>query len=233
MTRKLVLLAGVFLLIAGACGGSSSEEGEGVASLSGAVDDEIVAIPAPDGDVAEISAEDALLAFTACMRANGVEIEDPIVDADGAVTFAFRGGTGPGDAGFDRETAQAAREECSDLIEGVTLGLGRGDFTEIQDNLFEFAACMRDNGYEMNDPDFSNFGPGGGGGGGGGGEATFAGPFGEIDPDDPAFVSASEACSDILAGFGPGGGRVTGGGGPGGPGGPGRPGGGNGGGGNG
>ena len=41
---------------------------------------------------------------------------------------------------------------------------------------------MRDNDYEMNDPDFSNFGPGGGGGGGGGG-----GPFGVIDRDDPRF----------------------------------------------
>ena len=30
------------------------------------------------------------------------------------------------------------------------------------------------------------------------------GPFGVIDRDDPDFIAANEACSDILAGFGAG-----------------------------
>ena len=107
--------------------------------------------------------------------------------------FRFRGGAGPQDAGFDREAAQAARETCSGLLEGVTLGLGRGDFTEIQDRLLEFATCMRENGYDMPDPDFGNLQPRGGEG-----DGQFTGPFGEIDPEDPSFVVASEACSDVL-----------------------------------
>ena len=115
--------------------------------------------------------------------------------------FRFRGGAGPQDAGFDREAAQAARETCSGLLEGVTLGLGRGDFTEIQDRLLEFATCMRENGYDMPDPDFGNLQPRGGEG-----DGQFTGPFGEIDPEDPSFVAASEACSDVLSGFGQGGG---------------------------
>ena len=59
---------------------------------------------------------------------------------------------------------------------------------------------MRENGYEMDDPDLSSFTLGGEGQGGEG-DGQIAGPFGEIDPDDPAFQAAFEACQDVLAGF--------------------------------
>ena len=51
---------------------------------------------------------------------------------------------------------------------------------------------IRDNGYDMPDPDFTNDGPGQGGA-----------QIGPIDPDDPDFVSADEACRSIFteAGF--------------------------------
>ncbi|MCH8991206.1 MAG: hypothetical protein IIA44_05580, partial [Acidobacteria bacterium] len=60
----------------------------------------------------------------------------------------------------------------------------------------------------VDDPDFSNFGPGQGGGGGdgpgGGGGGLFGGQF---DPDDPEVQAALEACQDIFGGgFGPRGG---------------------------
>ena len=99
---------------------------------------------------------------------------------------------------------------CNDELEGVALGFrGQGvDQTEREDALLEYAVCMRDNGYDMPDPNF-DFTPGQGGGGGG----TFTGPFGEIDPDDPAFVTAQQACEELLAGIGRGpGGRPGGGG---------------------
>ena len=44
------------------------------------------------------------------------------------------------------------------MLEGVTLGRQQRDLTEFQDTFLEFASCMRDNGYDMPDPDFSNFG---------------------------------------------------------------------------
>jgi hypothetical protein len=62
------------------------------------------------------------------------------------------------------------------------------DFTEIQDTLLVFAQCMRDNGFDLPDPDFSNFDLAGG-----------VGPFGEIDPTEPDFEKALEACQDIFA----------------------------------
>jgi hypothetical protein len=57
---------------------------------------------------------------------------------------------------------------------------------------------MRDNGYDMDDPDFSSFGPGAEGEPA---EGARVGPFGEIDQDDPDFVAANEACGEILGGL--------------------------------
>jgi hypothetical protein len=122
-------------------------------------------------------------------------VADPTVDADGNVDLQ-----GMFAAAEDLEQAEieAAAEACSEYIENVVPTFSDIDFTQLQDDLLEFAECMRDNGYDMPDPDFSNFGlPGGDGPNGG--------PFGELDADDPAFEQALQACQDILAGFaGPG-----------------------------
>jgi hypothetical protein len=113
---------------------------------------------------------------------------------------------------IDRAAMEAAMGACQEHLEGVAIGRGGGDFdlTELQDTMVDYAACMRDNGYDMPDPDFSSFGPGGGESGQGGG-----GPFGAIDFDDPDFMSAQQECEDLLSGFrGPGqggGGRTEGG----------------------
>jgi len=201
MKRRLGVLIFVIGMVATACGGDGG--GGGVASLEAAD-----TVEGDSGDVAgepvvaEVDQEEAMLNFAACMRDNGVDIDDPTVDADGNVRFGgFRGVTQ--DPESDRAALQAAMEVCQENLEGIALGRGGGDFdlTELQDTLVEYAACMRDNGYDMADPDLSNFGPGGGEPGQGGG----GGPFGEIDFDDPDFISAQEVCQDILAGFrGPG-----------------------------
>jgi hypothetical protein len=150
------------------------------------------------------SDEEAILAFAACLRDEGIDVEDPTVDADGNLRPPR-----PRDAGVaDREMARAAMESCSEHLDNVAFGLDAADRSEREDQLFEYAACMRENGYEMPDPDFSAFGqPGEGGGPGAGG----GGPFGEIDRDDPTFRTAQEACSSIfdgdrVPGSGPGGG---------------------------
>lgn len=202
--KKIMLLVAVLALVATACGGSADAD-DGVASL----DDTAQLDSASDTTVApELTQEEALLEFTACLRDAGVDIDDPTVDADGNLQIA-RPNDGAGSAGsepsdFDREAFRAAREECGEFLEGVALGFRDTDRTEIEDQLLVYAACMRDNGYQMDDPDFSGT-PGQGGGGG---------PFGDIDRDDPAFIAAAEACEDSLPGFGPGGGggRLGGGG---------------------
>lgn len=199
-TRHFAIALIAVALLAGACGAGPATDG--VASLS---DPGAAESPDPTASV-ELSREEALLAFTACLRENGVDIDDPTVDADGNVQLAPPSGRQGGEEG-PGDQFREAREACADLLDDAALGFG-GDFdrTELEDDLVSFAECMRENGYDMPDPDFSSFGPGAGGGGG---------PFGAIDPDDPSFQTASEACGDILAGFGrgPGGGRPGGGGG--------------------
>lgn len=200
--KRLPLLIAVLALVATACGGSADAD-DGVATL-----DDATLLDTPDASLApDVSREEALLAFTACMREAGVDIDDPTVDADGNLRIArpnSGAGAEDGDGGnFRNEEFQAAREQCGELLEGATLGFQDQDRTEIEDQLLEFAACVRDNGYDMPDPDLSNFGTPGQGGGG---------PFGNIDRDDPAFQDATEACQDILSGFGAGGGRGFGGG---------------------
>ncbi|MCP4304077.1 MAG: hypothetical protein GY788_04180 [bacterium] len=201
-TRLFVLLLALGL-IAAACGGSD-ESDTGVASLD--VTDTTVTGDIGTEDEGAVDAEQAMLDLAACLRDNGVEIEDPTVDASGNVQFGgFRGATAADAAEIDREAFRAAMDQCQEILEGVALGFGgRGDIdvTELQDTMVEYAACMRDNGYDMDDPDLTSLGPGSGGearAGGGGG------PFGDIDRDDPDFVAAQEVCGDILGGL-PGGG---------------------------
>ena len=202
MNRLLISIVAFALLVA-ACGGSDSE---GVASL-----DATETTTAQDVSVdAAVSDEDALLEFSACLRENGIEdFEDPTINADGVPEFNLRSLGGE----HDREEMQAAFEACQDDLEGIAFGPGSVDLTEMEDTLVEFSACMRDNGYDMPDPDLSNFGSGGTGGGGEGGEG--GGLFGgELDRDDPDFISAMGECQYLFENlsFGRGGGPAGGGG---------------------
>ena len=141
------------------------------------------------------------------MRENGIEdFEDPTINADGTPEFNLRSLGGE----HDRDEMQAAFEACQDHLEGFAFGPGSVDLTEIEDTLVEFSACMRDNGYDMPDPDLSNFGNGGGGEGGEGG-GIFGG---ELDRDDPDFISALGECQHLFENlsFGRGGGPAGGGG---------------------
>jgi len=188
-----------FGLLAAACSGGEASE---VASLD-TTDTTLAQESAVD---AAVSDEDALLEFSACMRENGAEdFEDPTINADGVPEFGLRSLGGE----EDREVIEAAFEACQDHLEGLAFGPGSVDFTEMEDSLVEFAACMRENGYDMPDPDLSNFGNGGGGREEGGG--LFGG---QLDRDDPDFISAMGECSYIFENlsFGRGGGPAGGGG---------------------
>ncbi|MGB9357867.1 MAG: hypothetical protein WCC01_04845 [Acidimicrobiia bacterium] len=200
--RRLTVIAAIlaFGLLAAACSGSDADSG--VASLETAPEVAQDQEPAPDEAAAEepASDEEAILAFAACLRDEGLDVEDPTVDADGNLRPPR-----PRDIEeLDRDMMRSAMETCSEYLENVAFGLDGEDQTERQDQLLEYAACMRDNGYDMPDPDFSTMGNPGQGGGG---------PFGALDRDDPAFQTAQEACADIFGadgrvpGAGPGGGE--------------------------
>ena len=191
--RQMIILA-VLTLVLAACG--TSADGE-VATL----EDTATTAPQSSADQLDDDAEEALLVFAQCMRDNGVpEFPDPELDQNG--NLQLFGGGGPGQLGSDRSTIEAAFDECGDLIEGLISQIFRDiDQSEFQDSFLEFAVCMRDQGIDMPDPDFSGgFGPGEGGG---------RGLFGDIDPQDPAFQEAAEECQGIFeGGFGPRGGGL-------------------------
>jgi hypothetical protein len=183
-TRIMIPLLLPLAMLAAACGSGTSDTG--VASLAGDARDSQVSettVPGP-------SDEEAVLAYTACLRDEGLDVDDPTVDADGNL----RPPRPRGLEGTDQESARAAFDACSHFLADFTFGFDRGDQTERQDQLIEYAACMRENGYDMPDPDFSGSRTPGQGGGG---------PFGEMNPDDPAFQTAQAACGDIFGG-GPG-----------------------------
>src|SRR5210317_1067365 len=132
-----------FGLLAASCSGTDSDSG--VASLEtlaeptgdqGRAQDEVVA-----GE--PVSDEEAILAFAACLRDEGIDVDDPTVDADGNLRPPR-----PRDIGQeDREMVRAAMDACSEHLENVAFGLDAVDRSEREDQLFEYAACMRENGY--------------------------------------------------------------------------------------
>jgi len=181
MKRKIIIpLLLAFGLTAGAC--SSGAQDSGVASLDGNT-----AMDQTDAGTDQASAEDAVIAFTACLRDEGLDVEDPTVDDQGNLRPPRLRDI----ADVDREMAESAFATCAPHLEGVAFGLDSEDRTEREDSLLAFAACARENGYDMPDPDFSHAGVPGSGGGG---------PFAGINKDDPAFQAALKACSDV---FGP------------------------------
>ena len=140
------------------------------------------------------------------MRDNGVDMEDPTVDSEGNVVPGRPTNLGePGEAGPDselRQSMEAAFDACGDLIGGTSFGFNQVDQTELQDQLIELAACLRDQGLEVADPDLSQLGPGNRGQNGAPGEG--GGPFG-IDFQDPEIQAALDVCEEFLPNFGGGG----------------------------
>lgn len=162
-------------LLAAGCGGSGGD-GDEVASLSGS-DSATTTTTTGAAD-----REQALLDFAACMREHGVPIQDPQVDSDGNLRLQpGQGGVG----NVDQATLRKAREACQEHLQGVIQGFTPQDQSRLQDSLVKYAGCMRQNGYDVPDPDFTQGG--------------FRGFFVELDRDDPAFKKAHEACQQHLA----------------------------------
>jgi hypothetical protein len=195
----------VVALLMAACGGTAAGSDSGVASLSDSSTTTVAA---------EADPEEAAIAFTECMRENGIDMEDPTVDADGNVIPGRptdlpepdgEGGAGEVGPGALGEDLQAAFEECGDLLEGTTFGFTGEDQAELEDQLLALAQCLRDQGIDVADPDLSG-GPDIVAGEGGDGLRA-NGPFG-IDFQDPEVQAALDQCQEYVPNFqgGPGGG---------------------------
>lgn len=180
--RGLLLALSLLTLLA-ACGGDDSD-GSAVASL----DDVATTTTAGASDPSDETAIDeaAVLEFAACMRDGGIDFPDPVVDADGNVGFDLLALRDLADV--DESELEAAFEPCAPLLEGVSFGFEDIFDAEFQDELLDFSVCMRANGFDMPDPDFSNL-------------TTNGQLYPEFDLDDPDFETAFEACQDSLPGI--------------------------------
>ncbi len=219
--RTLLGAALALLLFATACGDS-----EEAASPSPAIVVDGAAVDTSDesgetadsdgnagtGNATDQTDEELALEFAQCMRDEGVDFPDPTINADGSVEFfGGQGGAGAQAAGIDPDDPAVtdAFETCGEILEGASFLPGAGiDQSELEDTLLEFTQCLRDLGFDVDDPDLSNgFGPGAGGGGGGAG-----GLFGpNFDPQDPANQDAIQECQAVFGADGPLGGGGQGG----------------------
>ena len=224
---RLVAIAAVIAFVLAACGGGSDGATTGVASLedvagaSGATDDD----PASD---ATLSADEAALEFSQCMRDEGLDFPDVGVDAEGNPDL--RSSFQEADLNPGSEEFRAAMETCGETLQGVGFGGGRAGFADdpaVQDAFVAYSECLRDAGLDVGDLQLGG-GPGTGGpagdqagegdgaprrgqgqaqGGFGNRENRFANQLG-LDPEDPEVAAALESCGPILdealAGFGPG-----------------------------
>jgi hypothetical protein len=99
-------------------------------------------------------------------------------------------GGGAGFGGEQSEEMQEAFEECG--VEVPTGGPGQGggmpntDSASFRNSVKQYVACVRENGYELPQPDLSGEGP------------IF--DQSAVDQEDPEFKKASEQCQDLLGG---------------------------------
>jgi hypothetical protein len=180
-SRIVTLTLGAVMLAGAACGGSSDDGGVASINQSAAASD------APADSKADV--EKQLIAYTQCLRDQGIDIADPQVDADGNLRMGgvkFQGGGGDRSNLADQFTK--AREVCGEPPEGAGGMFSHGgDQTAMQDALVKFAECMRGQGVDVPDPDFS-------GGVQGGGMSILH----DLDRDDPKVSAAMEQCQSVF-----------------------------------
>jgi hypothetical protein len=136
----------------GACGGGGSGSGGGESA----------------------SAEEAGLEFTECLRAHGVEVEDP---KPGQKNIEV------GDS--DDPATKKALAACNGKLGSAGQELSAEEGEEFKEGALALAQCLRKHGIEMGDPEF--LGPG-----------KFHLDIEGVDTSSPAFEAAQEACQNEL-----------------------------------
>jgi hypothetical protein len=152
-----------------ACGGGG--ESNGVASLGGKA-----ATTSPGGG----DPRQAALAHARCMRQHGISTPDPKITADGVVQQPPHVEQ---PAEQKSPKLRAAEQACQQYLSNG--GLARKPNVQEQQQLVQFARCMRQQGINLPDPQITADGP----------ELRY--PRG-VDPDDPRLKAAEQACKQYL-----------------------------------
>ena len=174
-------LAGVLVLAlalaAAGCGGESGDDGSGVPRAADGGD----AGRAAADTRKPKDAEEAMLAFARCMRANGVDMPDP---QEGEGAFVITPDTDASER--NAKDFREASDNCRRHLEGLEPPeLSDEQREALEEATLKHVRCMREHGIDMPDP---TFGEGG----------RMAVPLDGIDLDDPDFRAAQEACEKHL-----------------------------------
>jgi hypothetical protein len=193
----LAALALVALTVV-ACGGAAPS-GSGVLSL---VDPS--ASPDPSATpAASVDPEDAMLAFQACMKEHGVDVQVNIAGpaGGGSSSGTVKVGEGPKGSGepqpggsFDADKMAEADVACRPLLPGGgQIDPNATMDPAMADRMLAFSQCMRDHGItDYPDPTFE----------GGGVSISIGGAGSDIDPGSATFQAAQSACeTELPSGF--------------------------------
>ena len=105
------------------------------------------------------SDEEVATSFAECLRGEGINVPDPELDADGTVNMmAFRQSMiNDPNFNFQDPGTRQTIQKCVPLLQNASFAGQRSqeDEIELQDNLLEFAQCLRETGLDVRDPDFS------------------------------------------------------------------------------
>jgi hypothetical protein len=179
MKSKLVMwaLAAAIGLLLVACQSNSND----VATLQGAGNTQVEASDVEDGSPA-LDDEAKMMALTECLRDHGIEVLDPVVDADGNVD---KPELAEG-VEWDKQAGQAW-EACEHHLEGFK-GWGKKDAdaseqVEQLDQYIALATCLREKNYDLDDPTAETL------------DAWMGNFKKSIDWDDPAAVADYAECS--------------------------------------
>ncbi len=201
----VVGLALAGLVLAGCGGGSSSSTAESTTSASNSESSENAKSGEGKGGMFEISEE-----AKACLKEKGVELPEfkggeggPPAGGNGEPPEGFEppeggklpeggpssGEGGPGGEKFEEQ--KAAFEECGVEIGGGFKGGPGGaggkpntNSAAFKKQVNEYVACVRENGYELAEPNFSGEGP----------------IFEKAESESAEFKKASAQCQELLGG---------------------------------
>lgn len=195
--RLAASVTGLALLLSACGGGGGGAQDNGVASLA----DSSAASASESAAGDKKTSEEQTLAWVQCMREQGLDIADPTVDSDGNLVLGGpRGGGGAAASTnaqpVNRDVFSKATEKCGNPPQTAG-GFSEEDRQGMQDSMLKMAQCLRDEGFDVADPDFSSQGPGGAptsNSSSGGAASRPRGPFGDLDMNDAKVQAAFTTC---------------------------------------
>jgi hypothetical protein len=127
--------------------------------------------------------QQAQLKFAGCMREQGIDMPDPVTNGGKQV---FKVG---GDSGISRDKFEQASKACEKYRKDIRPQLTEAEQQEFKEKALAHARCMREHGIDMPDPTFDAEG---------GAQVRMRASKSRMNPEDPKFKAAEEACGDLL-----------------------------------